>query len=413
MEFDTGRECKMRIFLMLSIAFGAFIITGIGSGYAQTSWCDDFESYASSSDWSPTWHGSGHVEGIMVDNSTAATGSQSLKMFGEIGGCWAAVATHPFDISLPMVFSFWAKNGTEYISGCHAYRASFGIRIGPNWPDCPCYQLVKFMPNGDLLLPSADDGQTEFPGFPLGEWHKIKCQLTLPGDGFLHVEVWANSLYLREFTLPEEDWFSEGPAYIDLAGEEGSAWFDDICYYYATLSEASIQPDTLFSIQAYAYPALDIDIIIGNFGGGFDATNVNLASLVVNDLISPLSCNVLSSYPGFDGNVISLSLNGTDFINSYPVWWNWGTELFNVSGFLNNGNLLTADAGFVSRGHTRGDVNEDGILNLLDIIYLLNNIYNEGPDPIPIPDIGDLNKDAEINMMDVLILIQRIYIIKD
>ena len=50
-------------------------------------------------------------------------------------------------------------------------------------------------------------------------------------------------------------------------------------------------------------------------------------------------------------------------------------------------------------GFVQGDINEDGALNILDIVTLVSIILSGEVDPL-----GDLNGDGSINILDVVIL---------
>ncbi len=54
-----------------------------------------------------------------------------------------------------------------------------------------------------------------------------------------------------------------------------------------------------------------------------------------------------------------------------------------------------------------GDVTQDGLLNLLDILMLIDDIYGSGPSVDPY--LGDVNADGDINLLDILMLIDIIY----
>ncbi|MBN2226885.1 MAG: hypothetical protein JW763_05935 [candidate division Zixibacteria bacterium] len=54
------------------------------------------------------------------------------------------------------------------------------------------------------------------------------------------------------------------------------------------------------------------------------------------------------------------------------------------------------------------DVNGDGGTNLLDILFLIDYVYQEGPAPDPL-ELGDINGDSGINLLDILDLIAYIY----
>ena len=55
-----------------------------------------------------------------------------------------------------------------------------------------------------------------------------------------------------------------------------------------------------------------------------------------------------------------------------------------------------------------GDVNNDKELTLADVVYLINYLYRNGTEPMPL-DAGDANCDGEINVSDVIYLINYLY----
>lgn len=54
-----------------------------------------------------------------------------------------------------------------------------------------------------------------------------------------------------------------------------------------------------------------------------------------------------------------------------------------------------------------GDVTQDGVINLLDILYIIDDVY--GPGPACDPYLGDVNGDSVINLLDILMLIELLY----
>jgi hypothetical protein len=56
-------------------------------------------------------------------------------------------------------------------------------------------------------------------------------------------------------------------------------------------------------------------------------------------------------------------------------------------------------------GFGRGDVNNDGVINLLDIVYLNETVNAAGPGAIPFAHLGDVNGDGLINGADVTYLV--------
>jgi len=55
-----------------------------------------------------------------------------------------------------------------------------------------------------------------------------------------------------------------------------------------------------------------------------------------------------------------------------------------------------------------GDANNDGVVNILDITFLINYLYKLGPAP-DCPVEGDTNGDCVINILDVTYLINYLY----
>jgi len=50
-----------------------------------------------------------------------------------------------------------------------------------------------------------------------------------------------------------------------------------------------------------------------------------------------------------------------------------------------------------------GDINDDGILNVLDIVLMVNMVLDDGYD-----EIADMNGDGVINVLDIVTLINTI-----
>ena len=56
-----------------------------------------------------------------------------------------------------------------------------------------------------------------------------------------------------------------------------------------------------------------------------------------------------------------------------------------------------------------GDVNFDGVINLLDIVYLIEYLYKDGPAPQPQPFVGDVNCDGQVTLIDIVGIIDYLY----
>ena len=55
-----------------------------------------------------------------------------------------------------------------------------------------------------------------------------------------------------------------------------------------------------------------------------------------------------------------------------------------------------------------GDANEDTLVNLTDIVFMINYLFRGGPEPVPLAS-GDVNLDQEVNVSDVVYLINYVF----
>lgn len=177
---------------------------------------------------------------------------------------------------------------------------------------------------------------------------------------------------------------------------------------------AYIFPETQHFLRAYALIPRSDTIIIGNLES-YPVSDINQATVVVNDSVTPVSICVFPSYPEFTGEVMELVIPARDFILSYGLLFDTAMYWFEVSGFTadqkpfmaadqvtliglllgdvdGNGEINVADAvrivGYVFRNEIlmmpaeAGDVNDDGSINVGDAVYLVNYIFKGGPGPL-------------------------------
>jgi len=96
---------------------------------------------------------------------------------------------------------------------------------------------------------------------------------------------------------------------------------------------------------------------------------------------------------------ISIDFRGTMFFVNGWIWHECvGTSL---------------DLAFVITGEPPavicGDVNNDGIVNIGDVVYMVGYLYKSGPAPIPMPCVGDVNNDDIVNVGDIVYLVAYLY----
>jgi subtilisin family serine protease len=58
----------------------------------------------------------------------------------------------------------------------------------------------------------------------------------------------------------------------------------------------------------------------------------------------------------------------------------------------------------------RGDVNHDFKIDVSDALYIINNVFIGGPDPIPYFYLGDANCDASVDVSDAVWIINYVFV---
>ncbi len=81
---------------------------------------------------------------------------------------------------------------------------------------------------------------------------------------------------------------------------------------------------------------------------------------------------------------------------------------FGGTGVWFDGCISITDGSLYVKHCVCGDLNDDGMFNILDIIFLINHKYKKGPAPEPII-LADTDGDGRINILDIVCLISAKY----
>jgi hypothetical protein len=169
-----------------------------------------------------------------------------------------------------------------------------------------------------------------------------------------------------------------------------------------------IDPDTIPVYFANAVIPMKATIYLGNLSGAYSVNDIVQNTVRVNSSISPISVSIEPSFPGFAGEVMKIEIAIEDLIETYGLLWDTTVQTFIVSGEFNDNVSYSEPGNIVFIGHRSGDVNNDGKVNIHDIAYLLNFLYQGGPAPV-IEGSGDVNGSGATNLKDVSFIIRYLY----
>ncbi|MCP4567258.1 MAG: M28 family peptidase [FCB group bacterium] len=158
-------------------------------------------------------------------------------------------------------------------------------------------------------------------------------------------------------------------------------------------------------------PPATVTVYLGDFRSGMIAGDVDVSTVYINNDLVPQSTSVLSSYPGFTGEVLEIIVEGDAFAATYGAINDTTETVYAVSWNFNgdpNVNFNSGPVAVIPTMFKAGDANGDWSINVGDAVYMINYVFKGGPAPDPMVT-GDANGDCSLNVGDAVYLINYVF----
>lgn len=193
-------------------------------------------------------------------------------------------------------------------------------------------------------------------------------------------------------------------SYSTPPGPCGATSYGEAEDYTVTIGGGSAEPHMIIDPTTMHYAdgnLVEDEIVTIYMGGndiGFDMNDVDQGTVLVNG-ITPTSMT-MGTYPDMTGDVLVIELSKIAFVQSYGLIWTGTDYTYGCTGSHTGGTFdEVADIDLI--GHIPADVNLDGTVNILDIMYMINYKFKNGPAIDPI-EVGDVNASGDFNILDIL-----------
>jgi hypothetical protein len=81
---------------------------------------------------------------------------------------------------------------------------------------------------------------------------------------------------------------------------------------------------------------------------------------------------------------------------------------FSVSGEFSDSSPFAVNGRVTLIGHVAGDLNNDGAVNVADLVYLVDYLFFSGPAPL-VSGAADTDGNCKVNVADVTYLVNYLY----
>jgi TPR repeat protein len=171
------------------------------------------------------------------------------------------------------------------------------------------------------------------------------------------------------------------------------------------------EPDPVLVLYKYAIPPMGGAIYLSSDALGGDPNDVTDVSLQVEgcSVCNPCTFEVIpGGYGELTGDVLKITFNIADYITCEEengLVFDQIDSFFDVFFDVGSGSF---SGKVVMIGHTSGDLNLDGKVNIGDLTYLVNYLFRSGPAP-QVMELADMNASGSVNVADVTYLVNYLF----
>ncbi len=362
------------------------------------------------------------------------------------GGCNAA-APYPFtNIECGDTFcgSGWADGGTRdtdwyrleltsggtlSYSGCAEF-AFLMFLIDAGSEDCADFEILSSItgnPCDTMTLVGSDlpggvywlwMGPSVFADYPCSDgdttyWINIDCpaQLnwlsaspeveTVPGGGTLPITVsydatdLVDGIYNAALKITHD---GRGETMVPCTIEIGDVIPPDTVV---------LVPDPISSMMENDIDGVDPNGYI-YIGDDLGWVNPDLGSFTVNGSLAATG-EIIGYYPGLTAPIVKLTFDLSDFAAMYNIglMWDCETRSYTVEGTDDGGAIATGDD-FTYCGHTAGDLNLDGQIDIADLVFMVEFMFADGPPP-EVLLTADIDGNGAVDISDLVAFVDYMF----
>jgi hypothetical protein len=172
-------------------------------------------------------------------------------------------------------------------------------------------------------------------------------------------------------------------------------------------AKAEVEPTVMFAYWAFVINPIVGTTYVGNFAGP-SVTDIDPSTILINDVIEPMSTQILPGRPGFTGEVMEITLSASELVHDYLPFFDTTSQVYMVAGQFTDLTPFTVFGDVTLVGHVSGDVNLDGRLNVADVTYLVEYLFFGGPPPQSM-ETADLNHSGGVEVADLTLLVELLF----